>query len=718
MASTHLPQDTPLAPLATQEGAAVLRMAARGWRLFPIEAGGKRPLIADCPNQATSDVKQIRSWLRHWQNCNWAVATGAKSGIFVLDVDGEPGVAAIHALCSRHGFEWTETLAVGTARGSHLYFRWPEGGTIRNSTGRLASGLDVRAEGGYVIVPPSVHSSGHVYQWIGSGEVAPVAPAPNWLLECLEGPSGARNCGSPTLASETTTVIPDGQRNTALASLAGTMRRREMTRQAIEAALLAENASRCKPPLPEHEVRSIARSVCQYQAAAPETGAVDTALIVDSCTWPAPLRPEAFYGLPGEFCDLVGPESEADPAALLFSFLAAAGSIFGRGPHYSVGGDRHYGNLFAVIVAPTSKGRKGSSWGEVRRLGGLVDGVWLETRVQGGLASGEGLLWAVRDPIIECVAQKEGKKIIGREEQVIDTGVEDKRLCVVESELAQALQAASRDGNTLTALLRQAWDGTPLRVLAKSARASCLEPHISIVGHITAVELRRLLVSTQVGNGFANRFLFVCARRSKCLPFGGTVEPRSLADLAARIKAAVDFCRTVEQITFAPSSKVHWAEIYPALSEGKPGLFGSVIARGEAQAVRLAMLYALLDCSTEIRLEHLEAALAGWQYCADSARFIFGDELGDPTADETLDLLRRAPDGMTRTGIRDHFTRNKSSAEIGRALAVLQEAGLARSSRRQTNGRAAEVWCASVPVERYARNALNAESPTCRVSVV
>ncbi|PYX67650.1 MAG: hypothetical protein DMG72_24985, partial [Acidobacteria bacterium] len=77
------------------------------------------------------------------------------------------------------------------------------------------------------------------------------------------------------------------------------------------------------------------------------------------------------------------------------------------------------------------------------------------------------------------------------------------------------------------------------------------------------------------------------------------------------------------------------------------------------------------------RLEHLEAALAGWQYCADSARFIFGDELGDPTADETLDLLRRAPDGMTRTGIRDHFTRNKSSAEIGRALAVLQEAGLA-----------------------------------------
>ena len=79
--------------------------------------------------------------------------------------------------------------------------------------------------------------------------------------------------------------------------------------------------------------------------------------------WPAPLAPEAFVGLAGEFVQLVGPESEADPASLLFSFLVTVGTIIGRGPYYQVGGDRHHTNLFAVIVGETAKSRKGMSSG-------------------------------------------------------------------------------------------------------------------------------------------------------------------------------------------------------------------------------------------------------------------------------------------------------------------------------------------------------------------
>ena len=124
-----------------------------------------------------------------------------------------------------------------------------------------------------------------------------------------------------------------------------------------------------------------------------------------------------------------------------------------------------------------------------------------------------------------------------------------------------------------------------------------------------------------------------------------------------------------------------WCGVYAKLSEGKPGLLGSVTSRAEAQTMRLACLYALLDCSPMLRAEHLMAALEVWRYCEDSAKSIFGDALGDATADEIIRELRQHSQGMTRTDIREHFNRNRSSAEIARALGVLLEYGLARVQR-------------------------------------
>jgi len=267
----------------------------------------------------------------------------------------------------------------------------------------------------------------------------------------------------------------------------------------------------------------------------------------DSREWPAPLAPEAFQGLAGEFVQLIGPETEADDAALLFSFLVTMGSIIGRGPYYQVGGDRHYTNLFNVIVGETAKARKGMSWGEVRRFAELVDEDWCKQRVAGGLSSGEGLIHAVRDPIF-------------------DAGVDDKRLLAQESELSQALQSAGRQGNTLSAIIRQAWDGGPLRVLAKNATAACLEPHISILAHITVAELQRLLTTTDMANGFANRFLWSCAARSKCLPFGGAVNAGALAELAAKTQQAIEFASATGRVEFAPESFAARSLTSPLLS--------------------------------------------------------------------------------------------------------------------------------------------------------
>ena len=135
---------------------------------------------------------------------------------------------------------------------------------------------------------------------------------------------------------------------------------------------------------------------------------------------------------------------------------------------------------------------------------------------------------------------------------------------------------------------------------------------------------------------------------------------------------------------------------YSALSADKPGLVGAVTARAEAQAIRLAMLYAMLDCKDQIDVPHLKAALAFWEYCEASARHIFGDRLGDPVADVILGALRNAgDDGLTRTNIRDLFGRHQSSDSTEVALGALLGKGLIRSESRATAGRPVEVWYAT-----------------------
>ena len=138
-----------------------------------------------------------------------------------------------------------------------------------------------------------------------------------------------------------------------------------------------------------------------------------------------------------------------------------------------------------------------------------------------------------------------------------------------------------------------------------------------------------------------------------------------------------------------------WCEIYGTLSAPAAGLFGAVIARGEAQVVRLALLFALLDGADAIGKVHLEAALELWCYCEDSAAYIFGDALGDDVADTILAALRAAgSDGMTRTAISQLFSHNQSSGRIQKALTQLAKQGLVAVKTRQSGGRPSEVWTA------------------------
>ena len=411
--------------------------------------------------------------------------------------------------------------------------------------------------------------------------------------------------------------------------------------------------------------------------------------------WPR-LDPAALYGLAGEVVVAVAPHTESDPVAVLIQYLTMVGNAIGRSAHYFVEGDRHHLNLFALLVGNTAKARKGTSIGRVRQILEPADSDWLHQRVISGLSSGEGLIWRVRNEVKASVKTGKGENV-KYVETVTDPGVTDKRLLVVESEFARVMTVIRRDGNTLSAVVRDAWDRGNLAILTKNSSACATGAHISLIGHITTDELRRELDSTALTNGFANRFLIVCVQRTNLLPFGGNLDPELILELANRTHSAIVAGGLLQRVNFSEAAAALWAGGYAELSKDQPGLFGAVTARAEAQTVRLATLYAVLDGSPAIELPHLEAALALWRYCADSARYVFGDAIGDPVADEILRALRRSEDGLTRWEISNLFNRNRSSERIGAALGLLFDHGKARRIARGGNGtgRPTEVWLAT-----------------------
>jgi hypothetical protein len=389
--------------------------------------------------------------------------------------------------------------------------------------------------------------------------------------------------------------------------------------------------------------------------------------------WPQ-LTAVAYQGLAGEVVAALSPHTESDPIALLLQFITCFGNAIGRAPYYLVESSRHFPNIFVLLVGDTSKSRKGTAADRVRLIFDTADSNWNADCVTGGMSSGEGVIWAIRDPIF---MMKRG--IL----ELSDPGIADKRLMLDEREFFQALTVMKRQGNTLSRIIRDAWDCRPvIRTLTKNSPAKVTDPYISIIGHITAFELQESLDHTSMANAYANRFLFGCVRRSKALPHGGQPPNEAVTELGNKTAKALEAARMHASVEMEGAAMQLWENVYASLSAATPGLLGAIASRAEAQTIRLALLYALLDGSSMIGREHLEAALALWAYCNDSARYIFGDLLGNTVADEILRALRAAgTNGMTRREMRDLFQRNRTADEIGKALGLLLAAGKARFTR-------------------------------------
>jgi Protein of unknown function (DUF3987) len=382
--------------------------------------------------------------------------------------------------------------------------------------------------------------------------------------------------------------------------------------------------------------------------------------------WPAPLGSAAYHGPVGEFVRAVEPHTEGDPAAIVIQTLACLGNAMGRNPHFFVEDTRHGTNIDVAVVGDTATARKGTSFNRGWRLAELADAEWAaRNEGSGGLTTAEGLIAAVGDHRTD----------------------QDKRLLAVMSEFGEVLVKMKREGNALSATLRNAWDGQTLRIRTRQNPISATGAHVSVVGHITAHDLANLLESTDIFNGFGNRFLWVSARRARELPLGG---PPGLVDdlpLVNDVKLAIAWAQeTPRVIGFSSSAESLWIKLYSELGRREDGRVGAITDRAEAQVRRLALIYAVLDRSRHVQLEHLRAALEVWRYCEDSAAYLFSDEPATSMERRIERQLQRREGWVRRTTL-TRALKDPKTYQFDRALEALRDVGKLEERTVATGGR-------------------------------
>jgi hypothetical protein len=411
-----------------------------------------------------------------------------------------------------------------------------------------------------------------------------------------------------------------------------------------------------------------------------------------------PVLPQAaLHGLPGEAAVTLSAATGADPAAVLLTFLTLLGNAAGPQPHAWFGGAQHPGRLFAVLVGDAATGRKGTALGAVEPLFAEADPEWADGRVLYGLQSGEAMI-----------------------DRVADGGYTgDCRLMVVETEFARLAVTMARTG-TLSAHLRNAWDGRTLQRVNSKRSQQASHAHVSMLAMITPEELLRHHARLSQAGGLESRLLYAySAPESDVSPFAAGAHH---AGLANRLRDVLEASRDAVMATTDPVSRhlltdrgiqpraempvdtdvaAGWTALVksrlPVPGQGLAGLH----SRAESQVIRIAGLYAMADGTGLIGREHVEAALAVWAYCARSAEVVFSVPISalPPVADPrhaariVRALHQQWPEWIARDSIgSDVLHGNIPSAAVSAALADLIAKRLIEHRQVPTEGRTRDEY--------------------------
>jgi hypothetical protein len=353
---------------------------------------------------------------------------------------------------------------------------------------------------------------------------------------------------------------------------------------------------------------------------------------------PTPNR-DCLYGLVGEVALAGSDGTETNAYAIAANFMAYLSCAIGRGVYLPVGNTWHHARLFCLHIGRSGRGRKGDAVQLVMRIDQALrelDDSFAPQIHRGGLSTREGLVALMHDEY------RQGKQEF--------PAIEDKRLWVVESEFANVLHQGRREGNTLSAALRDCWDGVSLKPATKSNRMFASHPHVCLSGAISPGELTGLMSTRELTNGFANRFLMIWAERSQILPFPKAT-PQATVDLMARkVLEILEFVGSNQHdqrdgLRMDLSAQAQWryAQLYRSeLSEDLGSeLISSMLERRAPMLLRLAMLFALTDLKTRIDAQHIEAAMAWTQYATASVRYVFVSANEEVKLSQTVELSNR-----------------------------------------------------------------------------
>lgn len=737
-----------------------LAYARSGWRVLPlhaVESGrcscgdaacasvAKHPRTRHGVKDATTNEETIRAWWRTWPDANIGLATG--DGRWVLDVDGERGLATLRLLEAEHG-PIPRNVGSRTGNGMHVFFL---GGAGISNRVKFAPGLDTRAADGYVVAPPSLHPGGRRYEWLP--DCTDLVEAPPWLIALAKG-EAVTSQRRPELSEagddltdrevfDTAMRAVNGEKFDLLTSgrvaysddgavATGTLADGESavdesgnlvypSQSEADYALLsllafytASNAQVRRlfrdSPLGKREKamkndRYLDLSLSKIRGSEPPrievvqgglNGTATAAPAAEGVVWEDAQAEEAapefdraaLYGLAGQYVEWVEPQTEAHPAGILTHFLARFGAAVGRAPHFYVGSTPHHARIWPCMVGQSALARKGLASDLANEPFKSIEDDSLT--VTSGLSSGEGLIYAMRGAD-EAEGARDSKGGIRLNLAAV---YHRRRVFIEESEFARVLLNTERQGNTLSETLRNAWDGKPLSYLTKNEPVRVEGAHVVLVAHITREELRRRLNATEMANGFANRFLWTYVKRQKLLP-----DPPTITNLdAGLLRQLIYKAQMTGTMVRSPAAKELWdSTIYAQVSKEEGGIVAQMTARAAPQVMRLALLYALLDGSNHyIDVPHLNAAMALWTYSESTCRWVWGAMTGDPMADRILLDLRKAPGReLTRSALNDLFGGNRASRQIQVALDLLLQLRLVKRGKRQTKGRASEVWALS-----------------------
>jgi hypothetical protein len=423
--------------------------------------------------------------------------------------------------------------------------------------------------------------------------------------------------------------------------------------------------------------------------------------LIDPVDFPAPMRPEAFHGVAGKIVKTMLPHTEASAESLLLQLLVIIGNRLGRCA-YVYAGAKLFPNEYVVCVGSTARGRKGSGLRMVEYLLEEVSPEWLDDCIDSNMQTGEGIVQRIRDERrgIPPGRPKKSDPLEPPQEVILDAGVGDKRLQLVEEEFSYTIKQAHRRGNTLVEALRQAWDSPrALRTTNKNSPLKASDPHVSLIGHCTKDELVNTITEVELTNGFANRILWCGTERRELLPDAQWLDWKQYPLILDELKVVFQqyFANTEEPVRFKRDQEAEelWQTLYRKFNNEKgSGIMDAVLVRDTSHLLKLALIFAILDQAKEIKRVHLEAAWAICDFSQASARWIFGMTTGSYLANQILWALRRSKEGMERTVIyRDVCNRNTPSTKLDQALSVLTKNGLVQVKlQRSKKGQLTEIW--------------------------